>query len=489
MNTKLVCLAVAVTAPVVCLYSSWVCADEPNATRTVVVTRAAPENETAEPAVVQVEVNLSAEGESAAPRAVVVTRGAGSAGAPTTPADPNRGWLGVQLVDVPAAVVAQMPAGAGGEMVLNVAKGSPAEKAGLLQHDIVTAVNGASLSKGGDGVAKAIGGLAPGSEVVLKILRGGKEITVNVTLSSRPAGDAIDWVHELSPEAITREITKLRGKILGKDENGNWRLEDLGDLPEFESLPEEIRKALPSPGEFITKIIVGDDQHKSFDCDVTRDGETIAIRQENGGDIVVKRTDRDGKETEATYANAEALKVGDPAAYEIYQQASEGALVEINVRPGDKDVRRWRGRGPGPGAWFSGNREEWRQQMESAMKEARQAYEEAMKHLDEAGAQQEGQVRRAYEEAMKNMQEARKHLRFRFGGQPEHRFFRWNDDEPAPPAPGEPARSFRVNPDGGIEVTIRKADTEVTKVFRDQADLQQRDPALYEEYTKATSSE
>ncbi|MFH0983189.1 MAG: PDZ domain-containing protein [Planctomycetota bacterium] len=424
MNTKLFCLVLTVVAPLVCVYPGVAFGDEGQPPRMVFLSAVA--------------------------------------------ADSNQGWLGVQLVDVPAALAAHLPSAAGGEMVLNVARGSPAEKAGLQQHDVIAAVNGEGLTRDRGGLVKVIGGLAPGSEVTLKVLRGGQEVTAKATLSSRPTESDLDWVYEFTPEAITREIVKARGKILSKDEGGRWHLQDLGDLSEQENLPEEIRKALPDRGEVTTKVFVDDENRKSFHSVVVRGGQTLIIEQEEGGPIVVKRTDRDGKTTEATYADADALKAADAEAYEIYTQTAEGADVQVEINPGTENVLRWHGRGPGPGALF---REEWRKQYQSAMEEARKATEEAQKSMDEA----------------------RKHFRLRLHrGGPDHPFFKWfsdEDSETAGPGAPPPARSFRVNPDGQIEATVRKGDTEVIKVFRDEADLRQRDPALHEEYAKVTSDQ
>jgi hypothetical protein len=114
--------------------------------------------------------------------------------------------------------------------------------------------------------------------------------------------------------------------------------------------------------------------------------------------------------------------------------------------------------------------EEWKEQIESATHEARDALAEARKSMDEA----------------RNMR-----LQLRL---PQHPFF-WGEEEGVPGAfssgtpSSEAKRSFRVNPDGEIEVVIRKDDTEVTKVLEDEADLQQRDPELYEEYAKVMSDD
>ena len=382
--------------------------------------------------------------------------------------DPNRGWLGVLLAEVPPALAEQLPSSEGGLLITNIVRDSPAEEAGLQKFDIITEMNGEGISGGVAGLAKALGVAEPGAEVTLKILRSGKELTVNATLAKRAQHEKLDWIHEFAPDVLTRETIKTQGKILSKDEDGSWRLEDLGDLSEMQNLPDEIRKLLPGR-DTMTINVFADENQESINCIVMRDGETISIAQEDGGEIIVKRTDGDGQESEETYADAEALKEADAEAYEIYEQATSGAHAYIQIGPGDADMHIWAG-DEGAKFDFPGH-QEWKVQIESAIKEAHKAVEEANKSMDEA----------------------HKHMRFKFKGWPAHPFFQHDDEEPSVFSFGfdvvKTTRSFRVNPDGEIEVIIRKGDSEVTKVFRDESDLQQRDPDLHEEYEKVTADE
>lgn len=62
-----------------------------------------------------------------------------------------------------------------------IVKGSPADKAGLKDKDIITAVNGVKVGAAGS-LASLIGEYKPGDTVQLTVVREGKEIAVNVTL-------------------------------------------------------------------------------------------------------------------------------------------------------------------------------------------------------------------------------------------------------------------------------------------------------------------
>lgn len=62
-----------------------------------------------------------------------------------------------------------------------IVKGSPADKAGLKDKDIITAVNGVKVGPAGS-LSDIIGEYKPGDTVQLTVIREGKEIAINVTL-------------------------------------------------------------------------------------------------------------------------------------------------------------------------------------------------------------------------------------------------------------------------------------------------------------------
>jgi S1-C subfamily serine protease len=62
---------------------------------------------------------------------------------------------------------------------------SPAQAAGLQQGDIITAVNGKTVSNGDD-VAEAVLTQAPGARITITVLRGSSQVTLTVTLGERP---------------------------------------------------------------------------------------------------------------------------------------------------------------------------------------------------------------------------------------------------------------------------------------------------------------
>jgi serine protease Do len=88
-----------------------------------------------------------------------------------------------------------------GALLVAVEKGSPAEKAGLKQYDVISEVNGERVKDSNDLKLK-ISNIEPGKKVELKVVRDGKELTFTVT------------VEELDPEEAKVEA-KASDKDLG----------------------------------------------------------------------------------------------------------------------------------------------------------------------------------------------------------------------------------------------------------------------------------
>jgi len=87
-----------------------------------------------------------------------------------------RAWLGVTTQADPKGA---------GAMVSQVAKGSPAESAGLKADDVITEVDGEQIATPLQ-LARAIGSLEPGDKVKIEILRDGKAQTLTATVAPRP---------------------------------------------------------------------------------------------------------------------------------------------------------------------------------------------------------------------------------------------------------------------------------------------------------------
>ena len=100
--------------------------------------------------------------------------------------EPAKGWLGVELRDVTKEEADALGwEGPRGAKVVKPAPGGPAEKAGLLPGDILLSADGVEVETVAGFVA-TVSGKAPGAEIKLRLLRGGKEKRLAATLGARP---------------------------------------------------------------------------------------------------------------------------------------------------------------------------------------------------------------------------------------------------------------------------------------------------------------
>ncbi|HEU4715223.1 MAG TPA: trypsin-like peptidase domain-containing protein [Candidatus Saccharimonadales bacterium] len=105
----------------------------------------------------------------------------------------HRAYLGVNYISITAEVAKHYDLSVKkGAYVFNgndkdaVVSGSPADKAGLKNKDIITKVGGIEVGTKGD-VSSLVAEYAPGDTIQLSVLRDGKTMTMNVTLSDYKA--------------------------------------------------------------------------------------------------------------------------------------------------------------------------------------------------------------------------------------------------------------------------------------------------------------
>ena len=98
-----------------------------------------------------------------------------------------RGWLGVALQPVAVPDALHEQAGqSSGVMVMSIAEGGPAAKAGVLAGDIVLTVNGAP-ARNWRRLAAALGADSVGRAAELRVIRGGTVLSLQATIEPRPA--------------------------------------------------------------------------------------------------------------------------------------------------------------------------------------------------------------------------------------------------------------------------------------------------------------
>jgi serine protease Do len=97
-----------------------------------------------------------------------------------------RGWMGVTIQAVTEELAATFDLDeAKGALVSSVTSGSPAEDAGIEPEDVILAADGHEIGDNGD-LSRYIASKAPGTEVALEVLRGGKRSTISMTLGTFP---------------------------------------------------------------------------------------------------------------------------------------------------------------------------------------------------------------------------------------------------------------------------------------------------------------
>ncbi|MBN9593496.1 MAG: Do family serine endopeptidase [Alphaproteobacteria bacterium] len=97
----------------------------------------------------------------------------------------TRGWLGIQIQsitpDIASSLGMKEPHGA---IVASVVSGSPADKAGFKQGDVVLALNGASVEDARD-LTRRVAALAVGSEAKFTVSRNGDSKTLTAKIAQR----------------------------------------------------------------------------------------------------------------------------------------------------------------------------------------------------------------------------------------------------------------------------------------------------------------
>lgn len=394
--------------------------------------------------------------------------------------DPKeRAWLGVSLGEVPEVLAAQLSNKGNGVLVSNVVTDSPADKAGFQEHDVILSINGEAVDGEMSKAVEFIQSRKPGDAVQFVVVRNGAETTLTPTLGSwadskmEPTGFA--WKFETGPEAEIKDHIKTRGKFIHRGPGGEWTVKNLGDLHDLADLPDNIKMFVPKDGDRSIQVFV-ENGSKTIRTRVEDDGTSFTVEQKDEGPITVRRTDADGKETVATYDNEDALRAADEEAYKVFTEAGKGIVINMDgsaTLDGDFDFDfdfDFASEG-----WKEAMGE-WREHMEGGFAEAQEAYAKAMEELHASleklkseggqGALQLGQLHKLMHPGTGD------------GGFPMAYGFA---------AQGKPRQSFEMRTDGMIEVRVRKGDSELVQLFKDESDLRQRNAELYQKYQELKS--
>jgi serine protease Do len=120
----------------------------------------------------------------------------------------SRGYLGIHLQELDPELRRLSGFGdAQGAMVLDVVAGEAGEAAGLRRYDVITSVSERPVADGDD-LIRTVSALAPGSTVVLRVVRDGKPMSLPARLSERE--EPTD-----APGKLPVEPAAVRGDALG----------------------------------------------------------------------------------------------------------------------------------------------------------------------------------------------------------------------------------------------------------------------------------
>ncbi len=112
----------------------------------------------------------------------------------------TRGWVGVTIQELTPELASEFGLKrSNGALVSDVAKDSPAAKAGVLRGDIILEFNGKEV-KDVSSLRNMVAQSKSGTEISMKILRSGKEFTVKIIIKELPRE-----VAEVTTEQIPRE--------------------------------------------------------------------------------------------------------------------------------------------------------------------------------------------------------------------------------------------------------------------------------------------
>jgi thiol-disulfide isomerase/thioredoxin len=138
-----------------------------------------------------------------------------------SPVRSGRAWLGVSMETAEAGV-----------RVNHVFRGSPADKAGLKEGDLIRSVDGEKVASPDD-VSRIVGGREPGDTIAASLSRAENPLSVRIALARRPSPDEMlrmDRVGAFAPPWVGLEpigdapssISALRGKVVLLDFWATW---------------------------------------------------------------------------------------------------------------------------------------------------------------------------------------------------------------------------------------------------------------------------
>ena len=205
----------------------------------------------------------------------------------------------------------------GGAYVEMIVDGSPADKAGIKEGDVIVAFNG-EVVRGPSRLGEKIRGAKPGDKVKIDVKRDGKPVSIQVTMGERPKpmvwswnGKTTDWgalseeqqkAVEKSLKDLDKSMPKLRNMGMFKVGPGGRHYFFNSDKPllgvEMVETTPELRETLggsKESGVLIGKVLSGSAAEKAGlrvgDLILSIDGTKVS----DSGDVADAIREREGK--------------------------------------------------------------------------------------------------------------------------------------------------------------------------------------------------
>lgn len=234
-------------------------------------------------------------------------------------------WIGVQLGPVPASLAAHLRLGERGLLVRNVFEGSPADKAGIQRYDVFVKADDKDVVGTVEAFSKTIRERKPGQSVHLTLIRAGQEMHQEIALATAPDDRDLTLKYEDEPDVLLRRDFGLRGRVLRPGPDGNWIMQDLGEVPMLERFFHDRER----PRSRSPESLAPDHARR-----VDKNGETLDVRRQKDGKIEVRREKRATASAPAgrhemsvevrVYPSIEELRRVDPRAAELFDAPRAG---------------------------------------------------------------------------------------------------------------------------------------------------------------------
>jgi len=206
----------------------------------------------------------------------------------------TRGWLGVAIQDVDENLAESFGLEkAEGILISETQPDSPAEKAGIMQGDVLLSLNGIDLKDVAD-LRNRIALTIPGTEVAIELIRDGKPLDINVEIGEQPADFGSLAQKKITNDALTafgltvQDLTEDLAEQFGyQDRKGIIISEVLPGSPAEQSglktghLIEEVNKA---------RISSVADLQQVLDQSADSDRVLLRVRSGNFSQYVVLRS-------------------------------------------------------------------------------------------------------------------------------------------------------------------------------------------------------